>query len=505
MKHKFSYLWLIFAVMIGGALSGCSDDEETLKESLKAPTTTLEEQSYNKLKFKWESVANAIQYGYVLTNPSGNVVGEGTTVYNTASFTGLLPNTEYVLSVWAFPSTESDYSTSPSFTLTASTDPLKAVPAPQPVWSKSGNRITVSWEDIAQASSYTYILSGPGIASPEEIETIDTSVSFVGLEIGDFEFTIYANSMSAGYETKSQSTTIVFTVEALKDWRALGTLYYGYDYSDDYYPAILSYDNATDVYTILNWCNVEGYNFSFTLTEDGLDVYGSGESSYGYYQVATGLEDPSYLNVYCANGYSTFEGDMNSGEIWIGYYTPDWKIWDYMSFIWDAESSHPSIDDICGSYTYKNWGYEYYTTWGTWNEFSYDNQSCTITKIDDNNVWFSTLLSYPGFEGCGFEAEYNPQNLTLYAPIQKYAEYYTLGKENDDYSNGTPPDEGVTAYIQANGSISMDDWVIYYEYGGWWYKYFAYDGSYWSRNTAKSAPAAKRCKRIQLNKPNIGK
>lgn len=479
MKYKLSYLWLLVASATGCALQACSDDDEVLKNALNSPTATIESQSYNSLNFSWESVPNAIQYGYALTNPNDVVIGDGTTVYNTASFTGLLPNTEYTLKVWAFPSLQTDFSTSPAFILKATTAPLKDLDIPQPVCSISGTLVTISWDAVTQASSYTYTLTGPGIEEPEAIDTEDTSVSFVGLELGTYEFTIYANSTAAGYSPSSKSATIAFAVEPSKNWRALGYVYYGYYNSDLSYPAILSYDNDTDVYTILNWCNVEGYNLSFTLTEAGLTIYGSEPSSSGYYQVETGLADPAYLNIYCLDDYSSYEGDMDEGIIWLCYYTPDWAEWDYMSLSWEADSSHPSIDDICGSYSYSNWGYEYYTEWGTWNEFNYSGISATLSKLDDSNVWSSTLLTYPGFEACGFEAQYDPQTLTLYAPIQSYAEYYTLGLENDDYTNGTAPTEGVTAYMQADGSISMDNWVIYYEYGGWWYKYFAYDGSLW--------------------------
>lgn len=492
MKSKFSYI-LIFSALMGAAIVGCDQNEDILKTSLQAPNTSLDSKSYNKLTFSWEKVANAIQYGYVLTNPSGKVIGEGTTVQTSASFSGLLPNTEYTLKVWAFPSLQSDYSSSPSFTLSGTTDPLKKVSAPQPEACQNGPKVVVSWEAVTEASSYIYSLSGPGINEEDPIETTETELSFSNLEEGVYTFTIYACCTTGGYETKSATSTISFEYIPQKNWRAMGTITYQYYNDGTQIPGVLAYDDDTKTYTLEGWCGVEGYDFSFKVNSDGMSVVGVDMNSNYCYPVPTGLEDPSEFYVYTYYNYSSFEGDKNAGEIWICIYDADWN-GDYIAFIWDEETSHPTIDDICGSYLYWNWGYEVYTDWNTWNTFYYETE-CTISKVDEKTVWMSTLLSYPGFEDCGFSATYDQETLTLNVPIQDFATYYTIGLENDDYANGTAPEEGLVVKIAGDGSFSMDDWVIYYNWSGWWYKYFAYTGSYWypaSDEYAAAKAAAKR-------------
>lgn len=477
MKLKFSYI-LLLGAMMGTVIVGCNDNEEIVKTALQMPNASLQEKSYNALTFNWEKVTNAIQYGYVLTNASGKVIGESTTVKNTASFTGLLPNTEYILNVWAFPSVQSDYSTSPAFILTGKTDPLKKVDAPQPEAVQKSTKVVVSWDAIPVASSYTYVLSGPGIDKAVAVETTDTELTFTGLEAGSFIFTVYASCTTGGYESRSETSTVSFDYNPPMNWSAKGTITYQYYSIGTQIPGILTYDDATDLYTLKGWCGVEGYDFCFRVTSSGMSVVGVDMNSDYCYPIPTGLENPATINVYTFYNYSTFDGDKDSGEIWICTYDSSWN-GDYIAFTWDAETSHPTIDDICGSYLYSNWGYEYYTKWGTWNTFDYEDQPCTISKVDDNTVYISTVLSYPGFEECGIYATYDPITLTLTVPIQDYAGYYTIGLENDDFDNGTAPEEGVVAKMAGDGSFSMENWDIYYNWSGWWYKYFLGYESRW--------------------------
>lgn len=292
-------------------ISSCSDDND-VKTPLSSTQIENGGATYNSLSFHWEPVAGATQYGYELSDPNGKLIVRDVTDVCEATFNELQPSTEYTLTVWAYAGIFGDHATSAPIVLKATTDGLSKVATPEPEYNANGSASVISWGEVPNATSYSYILSsGEEIISSGEVET--TSVTFNNLEKGDYKFEISANSTEPGF-TDGDSGILNFSVTTVEIWRVSGT-YTSAITNKSWQATLVAYDN--DSYSLLAWYGVEGYDFNFSYdkndTEDPFKIsgYEYDEGSYTY-GVPSGVSSLGEIWVYPWDGYCNMDGDRNS-------------------------------------------------------------------------------------------------------------------------------------------------------------------------------------------------
>ena len=106
----FKQLAFIAGCCLVGLFTAC-DDDELVTTPLDAPAISVGAATVSTLTFSWDKVANVSQYAYELKDPQGEFVKGDVTTANSASFTGLQPNTTYTLDVWAYGAMNSAYGT----------------------------------------------------------------------------------------------------------------------------------------------------------------------------------------------------------------------------------------------------------------------------------------------------------------------------------------------------------------------------------------------------------
>lgn len=468
----------IFAMLVSLACCfgfySCSDNDDP-KPALQNPSVSQSAGAYNTLSFEWNDVPNAVQYGYRLSDADGMAIAAGVTHDKSATFTDLLPATTYTLQVWAFASMDGDYSTPPAVTLTATTDPLVtlATPSGLTLSSDNGYVYTASWNAVDNAIDYTYTVRNAEGALIEQNTISETSVVFNNLENGDYSFSVLAEGYG-GYESSSPASanfnvdkpeviTPIYTVKGTYYSERLGASWTAY--MDAY---------ADGTYSIRAFYGVEGYNLDFRVNEstpdDMFEILNGQQvvedvSGVDYYtwQVPTGLSDPSELVAYPWYNYSYFDGNETSGEVGIGNYWDNYNGWGYDVFTWPAEDDGVSIDDLVGTYDCHFEGLEYLTDDNgyevDWNDTFTD--WATVTKVNDFTVAIDGLF----FTDEPVNGTVNFDDLTITFELKPdYYLWYT-------FSSGDGPDVPVVGTINSDGSITVPNWCLWYNYYGEWYWY----------------------------------
>lgn len=459
MKYNIIYP-LIFGTCISLGFTACDDDSNTLID-LASPTVSMAAKSFDTLSFEWEKVDNAVQYAYQLLDSEGKEVETGTSVGTTVSFSGLLPATTYTLNVWALAAINSDYSSAPTVTLSATTDPLTQLATPQPVMSTSGNAFVFTWAAVDNAENYVYkVECGGNIIVSDTISA--SAVTLRSLEMNDYQFSVQAITDEVGFENSGFSSPLLFTVTRAESWRVTGT-YYSYELNATWDATMIAYDD--DSYVIKSWYGVDGFDFSFTINPNG--EYGAFELLCGefdentwLYSVATGRTDVPEVYVYPYYDYSYLEGNAVSGTVninheWSGSYVND-------TFTWSSNS----VDNLVGTYLNVGSGWEYLTTTWDWSEYSYDNYEATIAKIDDSTVSIDGIW----WVGCPVVGKVNFSTMTITIDPQVYYEdpdyadapYIFAGQTLDSNYQPTNP---VIAKINDDMSITLQNFSYWQDYG----------------------------------------
>lgn len=471
---KFNIFAMLLSLACASVIVSCSDDDD-LKPALQSPVVTETAGAYNTLSFEWNDVPDAVQYGYRLSDTDGMAVAAGVTHDKSVTITDLQPATTYTLQVWAFASMDGDYSTPPAVTLTATTDPLikLATPSGLALSSDNGYTYTASWNAVDNAIQYTYTVRDAEGALTEQNSISDTSVVFNNLENGEYTFSVYAEGYD-GYESSS-SASADFKVDKPEVVTPLYTVkgtYYSEQLGASWTAYMDAYADGT--YTIRAFYGVEGYNLDFRINgssaDDMFEILNGQEvvedvGGYDYYtwHVPTGLSDPSALVAYPWYNYSYFEGDETSGEVGIGNYWDNYDGWGYDVFTWPAEDDGVSIDDLVGSYDCHFEGIEYITDdYGNevdWNDTFTD--WATVTKVNEFTVAIDGLfLTDEPVNGT-----VNFDDLTITFELKPdYFTWYT-------FSSGDGPDVPVVGTINSDGSITVPNWCLWYNYSGEWYWY----------------------------------
>lgn len=459
----------IFAMLLSLACAAgfysCSDDDE-MKPALQNPTVSETAGAYNSLSFEWGDVANAVQYGYRLSDDGGVAIDAGVTHDKSVTFTGLQPATTYTLEVWAFAAIEGDYSTPPAVTLTATTDALikLGTPADLALTSDDGYTYTATWTAVENAKNYSYSVRSSAGVEVASKTTSKTSVSLGSLENGDYTFTVYAVGYD-GYETGSMASA-EFNVDKPEVTETLYTVkgtYYSEQLNRSWDAYMAAYSDGT--YSILAFYGVEGYNLDFKVdTSNGDDMFSfvNGEqvkvASNGYktWQIPTGLSNPSVLIAYPWSNYCYMEGDKSGGEVGIGNYYGDDFSWGYDYFTWPTEEADGSVDDLVGTYNNHFVGTEWITD-KNWDQTDWDSTwSATITKVSNNSVSVDGLF----FDNDPVVGTVDFSEMTITFELKDDYYYYYRFASSDS------PDIPAVGYINGDGSISVPDFGVWYDYNG---------------------------------------
>ena len=440
----FKQLVLIAGCCLVGLFTACDDDELVITP-LDAPSVSVSGASVSKLTFTWEKVANVSQYAYELKDPDGELIKGDVTTANTASFTGLRPNTAYTLDVWAYGAMNSAYGTSKVVTLTATTLDYTPLADPQPVASVAGSTVTIAWEAVANAGYYQYYYKNEAGESLGLTTITETAVT-LSLESGSYEFCLLAGSYDENY-TVSNVVSIPITVSKKEQYRTQGTFTYG---ENSWESTIVSYGNGE--YSILNWHGTEGYDMDFTLAEDGTAEFSSVyESDDWYFYIPMSAD----YTAYAYKGYSSWEKEDDK----MTFYFYEYYVGDYCSFTWtEAQQPALTVDQLIGSYKEVASGYDYSIWgWGTTDySFAYDDNTVTISKVD------KTTVKLLGFYWCSEElvGTVDVSARTITFQPQTLGTYYTFAQETDEQAP-------VVATIAEDGTIQIKGWGAWY--GGYTY------------------------------------
>ncbi|MDE5997137.1 MAG: fibronectin type III domain-containing protein [Muribaculaceae bacterium] len=465
MKH-IKIFAILCSLALAAGFTACNDNDD-IKQPLDSPEVTQGNASYQSLSFSWDKVADAVQYGYRLIDPNGLAVKADVTQKTSVTFTGLLPSTTYTLEVWAFAGMDSDYSTPPAITLTATTDGLLQLTTPV-VTATSENGLTFLWDPIYDAITYSYIVTDSEGAIIESGTTENTYVHLSGLPNGEYSISVTALGHDGYSDSAPAIATGVILVSEL--YRVEGT-YHSAELDSSWTATMVAYSDNT--YSILSFYGVEGYNLDFSVNaanSDDMFTIINGEyvndtaAGYVTWQVPTGLSDPSMLIAYPWYNYSYWEGDSQSGSVNIGcYHGANYAEWDYDTFTWPAVTDDDPLAKITG--TFKNHfvgGSSINDNW-EWEEIDATDWQATILKIDDEIVEIDGLywVDNPIYGIVDLDAG------TITIEPQEYGIFYT-------FASTSGPTDSVVATINADGSITFPDICLWYYFdGSGWYYYMS--------------------------------
>lgn len=222
MKKLFFFM---AAGLMSGLVGGCSDSEaEVTPSPLTEPVLFQSEVTQTAIVIGWSPVANAVSYGYEVSGGEMPAVS-GQTAECLFRLDGLTPNVEYAVWVKAIPGSD-DYLESEYACLRVTTQPeLPRLEKPELVIPDiPGTSLTVTWQAVANASSYEYCLS-KGTEQVVASTTTDLQCQFADLEDGTaYEVRVRAMPADAKVYSASEYAQATFTPRELASY-AVGDFY----------------------------------------------------------------------------------------------------------------------------------------------------------------------------------------------------------------------------------------------------------------------------------------
>ena len=442
MKRIYSFnlsrLAGIFLLSALCVLSSCKDDD-TVLTPLPAPEAGLYQATVSSLTFYWDKVANATQYAYELFSPEGDKVTGGVTEGTVAVLTGLKDNTDYKFTVWAYGPFEGDYSKSPVAEISGRTPAIVQLATPKLTVLVNGGAVA-TWDEVPNATHYVLTVSING-GKESSWDITGTEMMIGNLSTGTYTVTLKAVSDDEAF-SDSELATATFEIEKKEAWRVDGTFDDGA--GNNWPVTMIVWNNGT--YTLKDWYNVEGYDLEFSVNDDtSINILNYYEPYLPNIWVEAGFEeDNGWIQLYTADGYSSFAGSKSEGgSVWFYSYKTD----GYPEFTWTGDGGS-LIDDLVGTYSQSSTGSQIFDG-ANWVDFNSTND-VVIEKIDNNTVSVTGLM----YEDSSLKATFDPKALTLTFEPQTWLDWYVFCV----YDSPTTP---VVATISPAG-ITMSDWTAYY-------------------------------------------
>lgn len=432
---RLAGIFLLSALCV---LSSCKDDD-TVLTPLPAPEAGLYQATVSSLTFYWDKVANATQYAYELFSPEGDKVTGGVTEGTVAVLTGLKDNTDYKFTVWAYGPFEGDYSKSPVAEISGRTPAIVQLATPKLTVLVNGGAVA-TWDEVPNATHYVLTISING-GKESSWNITGTEMMIGNLSTGTYTVTLKAVSDDEAF-SDSELATATFEIEKKEAWRVDGTFDDG---AGNKWPVtMIVWNNGT--YTLKDWYNVEGYDLEFSVNDDtSINILNYYEPYLPNIWVEAGFEeDNGWIQLYTADGYSSFAGSKSEGgSVWFYSYKTD----GYPEFTWTGDGGS-LIDDLVGTYSQNSTGSQIFDG-SNWVDFTSTND-VVIEKIDNNTVSVTGLM----YEDSSLKATFDPKALTLTFEPQTWLDWYVFCV----YDSPTTP---VVATISPAG-ITMSDWTAYY-------------------------------------------
>ncbi len=432
---RLAGIFLLSALCV---LSSCKDDD-TVLTPLPAPEAGLYQATVSSLTFYWDKVANATQYAYELFSPEGDKVTGGVTEGTVAVLTGLKDNTDYKFTVWAYGPFEGDYSKSPVAEISGRTPAIVQLATPKLTVLVNGGAVA-TWDEVPNATHYVLTISING-GKESSWDITGTEMMIGNLSTGTYTVTLKAVSDDEAF-SDSELATATFEIEKKEAWRVDGTFDDGA--GKNWPVTMIAWNNGT--YTLKDWYNVEGYDLEFSVNDDtSINILNYYEPYLPNIWVEAGFEeDNGWIQLYTADGYSSFAGSKSEGgSVWFYSYKTD----GYPEFTWTGDGGS-LIDDLVGTYSQNSTGSQIFDG-SNWVDFTSTND-VVIEKIDNNTVSVTGLM----YEDSSLKATFDPKALTLTFEPQTWLDWYVFCV----YDSPTTP---VVATISPAG-ITMSDWTAYY-------------------------------------------
>lgn len=443
---RLAGIFLLSALCV---LSSCKDDD-TVLTPLPAPEAGLYQATVSSLTFYWDKVANATQYAYELFSPEGDKVTGGVTEGTVAVLTGLKDNTDYKFTVWAYGPFEGDYSKSPVAEISGRTPAIVQLATPKLTVLVNGGAVA-TWDEVPNATHYVLTISING-GKESSWDITGTEMMIGNLSTGTYTVTLKAVSDDEAF-SDSELATATFEIEKKEAWRVDGTFDDG---AGNKWPVtMIVWNNGT--YTLKDWYNVEGYDLEFSVNDDtSINILNYYEPYLPNIWVEAGFEeDNGWIQLYTADGYSSFAGSKSEGgSVWFYSYKTD----GYPEFTWTGDGGS-LIDDLVGTYSQNSTGSQIFDG-SNWVDFTSTND-VVIEKIDNNTVSVTGLM----YEDSSLKATFDPKALTLTFEPQTWLDWYVFCV----YDSPTTP---VVATISPAG-ITMSGWTAYYTDNSYSYVYGA--------------------------------
>ena len=300
------------ALTVALTLTSCSDDETT---PLANPVPTLSAGNYCSLSFEWQAVEDAVQYGCTLTNESTDEqVAAVVTQSPRVTFSDLQPATAYRLDVVAYSRMESSQTCSATISLTANTDALVVLAAPQLAEEDMTSYRAVSWPAVTNAKTYAYTLTDSQGATILNGSTSSTSLNLYGLHPDTYRLTVQSCTSEGGFSS-SAVAQLSFTTSHTELWSVTGK--YTYNSTRQSFTATMTaYSDCS--YTIEGFCGVEGYDLTFFYDKTAPSPYNLlaryATNSDGYVEVPTGWEDGTMANFSTGSTSLRMTGNEQKGK-----------------------------------------------------------------------------------------------------------------------------------------------------------------------------------------------
>lgn len=322
------------ALVAVAALAACSDDDDNIvREGLTQNGITLTASTVSSLSFSWESVDNAVQYGYRLLDTDSTVVDGGVTTGTTASFSSLSDDTEYIFELTSFAEYNSGkYKNADAKFVNVKTEKIVPLDAPVLASEVKAEKVTVSWDAVENADKY-YVEIVDSNDSIVNDTTTSTSYSFTGTVGLTYSVSVSADTEAEAY-SQSEWATVSDLVPVKSDkveiWRVTGSLNEPDITGTTMTKTLVAYDDGT--YSLLDFVyDGSGYNLDFEVTSAGeMNITNGGTAVNGYIPVA--YSDGYLAYIYAGSGYSSF--NATEGKLWYYSYSNNGG---YCNFTWNPE------------------------------------------------------------------------------------------------------------------------------------------------------------------------